>query len=185
MSLISQDIEAKYGNSIKAKAAMLLGKNISTGTTASLLGVSDSLVSQYKEDPEFAELVSMMQIESTLAASMHDAKLDELESRAVDKLSEVLDYVSRPMEVVAMVKAINSLTRRSAQVPLQSNELSNVAVLELPKGVGVRIAVELKYNTSNEVVEVNERPMQTMSSANVAQLMQNRGRVLEHTGEAT
>jgi predicted transcriptional regulator len=97
MSVISNEIEALFGNTTKAQAAMLLGKNISAAVVSNILGVSKSLISQYFEDSTFKEAVGLMQIEATLSASLHDEKINALEDRALEKLEQVMEYVTKPM----------------------------------------------------------------------------------------
>lgn len=171
MAAQEQEIERLFGNSPKAQAAMLLGRNISESQVADILGVSPALISQYKEDPAFSEQVRLMQLDASLAATLRDEKINELEDSVLDRVKDVLPYITKPMELVGVLRTINSLQRRGATSLAASalNQQNNTVVLELPPNI-TKGEVNLKFNTSNEVVEVEGRMMHTMPAPSVQKM---------------
>lgn len=169
--MITTEIERLFGNSTKAQACMLLGKNVSESQAADILGVSPGLISQYKEDSNFLEQVRLMQLESSLAASIRDEKIDELEDALLDRTKQILPFITKPMEVVGVLRTINSLQRRGTQAAQSAfaNQQPNVATLTLPAFIS-NTEVTIRFNTNNEVIEVNDRPLTTMPAAAVGRL---------------
>lgn len=158
--------------STRAQALELLSKGLSTGETARALSCSPSLISQFLAEPEFKSQVTEGLALRSVARTVRDDKIDKLEDMALDRLAQVIGFgFSRPMEILKAVQVINGLHRRGVNSEGAVSEDTGRVVLELPKFAG-SVEVALRYNTNNEVVEVNGREMRTMPSAVLGGLIQ-------------
>lgn len=168
--LDKQEVASLFGNSNKQQAMLLLGKNIPESAVAELLGVTPALISQYKSDPVFKEGVRELLVEQSLAAKIRDDRLDALEDLAITQVEKTLGLLLRPTDVLAALKVINGLQRRGT-TPLPRDQDtdtgSNVVQLSIPKGI-TEIALAVKLNSNQEVIEVNGQELRTMPSADVA-----------------
>lgn len=151
-----------YGATNKGQALELLAKGTPPSVVASVLGVDKSLISQYIEDRVFNRHLIDLRAESELANSIRDERLDNLEDMAIKQVEGVLGWITKPMEAVSVLKTINSLQRRSKSSTTGIHDQAKDRILiELPRGM-VQARVDIKVNTSNEVVEVDGRAMHTM-----------------------
>jgi len=158
-----------YGTTnTKGRAFELLRKGLRPMEVARALEVSPGLISQYMEDEEFKEGVRAGLALRSLARTARDEKIDSLEDAALAQLERVLPFVTKPMEALQAVKVLNSLQRR-AEVDGGTGESAadvDTVILHLPKSVRT-VAVAMKFNTSNEVVEVGGRELRTMQPTGV------------------
>lgn len=160
--------EALFGNSNKQNALMLLGRGTSPLATASILGVSPSLISQFLEDDTFKSALADMLAERELAASIRDEAIDKLEDRAIEKVEAVLDYITKPMEAVALLKTINSLNRTGIKHGAVADQARDSIKIDLPKNI-VKMKVAIEVDSNNQVIEVEGRGMQTMDHQTLMQ----------------
>lgn len=160
---VEEKPERIYGTGNKDQAAMMLGRGMSPQNVARVLGISRGLISQYKQDEGFKLEVADMLMERNLATSLRDERIDNLEDSAIGRLEDVMQFISKPMELVAVLKTVNSLVRRSSPEMGMDGELKrDVVTVELPRGMIGKVTLE--FNTSNEVVQANGREMRTIDS---------------------
>ena len=171
-ALSSDETNRLFGTGNRDQALMLLGRGMSTGKVAEFLSVSASLISQYLEDEGFKDKVAELRMESQLARSLRDEAYDSLEDKVLAQLDENMCMITKPMELVAVLKTVNGLVRRGTPEPIRGMEGNKNAVLiELPtSATNAHLAVQLEFSTQGEVVEVDGRAMRTMSTEKVIEL---------------
>lgn len=166
--ITEEESERMFGNSNKGQALMLLGRGTSAQSTAAILGVSPSLISQFMEDDDFVTELTELKCERELAASIRDEAKDNLEDKAIAKVEAVIDYITKPMEAVALLKTINGLNRTATPNTGLGDKGTGVISVVLPKGI-IAAKVNIEVNAQNQVIEVEGRGMQTMDQNTLLQ----------------
>lgn len=175
-STLNAPTENPYGQGTnKGIAFELLGKGLSQVDVARTMCVSQGLISQYMAEEEFKEGVQASLNYRSLAKSLRDDKIDSLEDKALSKLGEAMDWVTKPMEILQIARTLNGMVRRGMpQAATGAGEENSTVILELPKFASGNIQVNLQYNTNNEVVEVDGRALLTMPANQLVTQAENR-----------
>ena len=143
--------------------SLLAQPSVTQADAAKVLNVSESYVSQLAAHPEFQAKLSKIRVETLTAETTHDKNLAAAESKALEKVTAMLDYVTKPLEAVRIFQALNSAKRRGASEAEQNlviNSQNTVVMLQLPATVKQKFIT----NNNNEVVQIGDRPMVTMDS---------------------
>lgn len=160
---------------MKEKIKELLGLNIPANVVASAVGCDPSYPAQLMAEEEFAAEVITLRIAATAAHAARDKKYDSIEDSLVGKLEEMLDsgglYFTKPIEVLAAIKVINSAKRRTSTAELAGNTTNNSYInLQLPENS--EFAARFVLNSQNQVVEIAGRSLATMSAKGVLTKME-------------
>ena len=142
---------------------LLAQPNITQADVASVLNVSASYISQIVNTPAFQTKLSKLKVESLISETAHDSKLATTESKALAKVEQMLDYITKPMEAAKVFQVLNAAKRRGASEAEQQtviNSQNTVVMLQLPNIVKQKFTT----NNNNEVVQIGDRPMVTMDS---------------------
>ena len=142
---------------------LLAQPNITQADVAAVLAVTEGYVSQIVNTPEFQTKLSKVKVASLAAETAHDTKLANTETKALEKVSQMLDYVTKPIEAAKIFQVLNNAKRRGAtEAEKQTviNSQNTVVMLQLP----AIIKQKFTTNTNNEVVQIGDRPMVTMDS---------------------
>lgn len=155
-------------NSEKAKE--LLGAGLSNVVVASALGVSESLVSQWLSNDEFAQEVQKLKLANLTEATSRDRKWNTLEDTLLQKLEDLLPMLVNPMAVVQALKAVNGAVRRGSPKEMGVQAQSTHVHLHMP----ALLAAKFTVNPANQVVEVDGRSVATMPAHAVVAEMNKR-----------
>lgn len=142
---------------------LLAQPNITQADVAAVLAVTEGYVSQIVNTPEFQTKLSKVKVASLVAETAHDTKLADTETKALEKVSQMLDYVTKPIEAAKIFQVLNNAKRRGATEAEQQtviNSQNTVVMLQLPSIIKQKFTT----NTNNEVVQIGDRPMVTMDS---------------------
>ena len=142
---------------------LLAQPNITQADVAAVLDVTEGYVSQIVNTPEFQTKLSKVKVASLAAETAHDTKLANTETKALEKVSQMLDYVTKPIEAAKIFQVLNNAKRRGAtEAEKQTviNSQNTVVMLQLPSIIKQKFTT----NTNNEVVQIGDRPMVTMDS---------------------
>lgn len=142
---------------------LLAQPNITQADVAAVLAVTEGYVSQIVNTPEFQTKLSKVKVASLVAETAHDTKLANTETKALEKVSQMLDYVTKPIEAAKIFQVLNNAKRRGATEAEQQtviNSQNTVVMLQLPSIIKQKFTT----NTNNEVVQIGDRPMVTMDS---------------------
>lgn len=165
------------------RALELLGSGISPAQVASALGVTESHISQLLSNEEFASKVSQLRYEALSKHNLRDAEYDSTEDALLDKLKNSIPLMTRPMEIVRALTAVNSAKRRGQAAPEQIHGKVEITQVVLPAVLINKFIV----NNKNQVVSIGERDLLTIQSGtllkevNAAQGEQNVARLTERT----
>ena len=140
-------------NSTREKALDLLGDNIDPKVAAAALGISQSMISQYLSEDDFAAEVAARRYKTLLGNNSRDRKYDALEDKLLEKLERSLSMIFDPMKLVAVLSKINAAHRRGANAPAQLNDAKPSVTLNMPTFVLQKFTVQTNIN--NQVVAVH------------------------------
>lgn len=153
--------------STEERALILLGQGLSPESVAAAVGVSVSRVSQLLSDPEFAGKVAEARFESLAKHNTRDNKYDSLEDTLIDKLSDCIPYMMRPMEILKSIQVVNQAKRRGASAPEQLLSQQTVVQLVLP----TQIFQNFTTNINNQVIKAGSQDLVTVQSGAMNSLL--------------
>lgn len=148
------------------KILHLLGTGLSSEVVATAVGCDPSYISQLLADEDFRNKVTERRLVSLTSATTRDQKYDTLEDRLLDKLDEVVQYITKPREVIAALAAMNKMERRGGKPQEQVTINNKIVNLVLPE----RVAMQFTTNSHQQVVGVNGKSMLTLDSRRLPEL---------------
>lgn len=160
-------------NSIRDRALDLLGDNIDPKVAAAALGISQSMISQYLSEDDFANEVASRRYKALIGNNSRDRKYDALEDKILDRLEKSLSMIFDPMKLVAVLSKINGAVRRGANAPAQMMDQKPSVTLNMPTFVLQKFTVQTNIN--NQVVAVhgpdgNSQSLVTIQSKALSEL---------------
>jgi hypothetical protein len=151
------------------RAIKLLGSGIGPAAVATTLGCDPSYISQLLMQDEYRDRVLALRMESLHQQTARDKKIDALEDAVLEKLENLLPYITNVKQALTAFQLLNAAKRRGAAVSGDINLTQNVVQINLPP-----VAREFffpKMNAQGEVVQVGEQITVTKS---LQTLMQER-----------
>lgn len=139
----------------------LLGQGLSNSVVASAVGCSPGLITQLLSDEHFSQEVTTLRAASLTAATRRDRSIDSIEDQLIAKMSDILPYITKPMEVVAALGAINKMVRRGN--PAQQGHVINQTTVNL--NLPTTSLHQYTKNSNGEVVEVAGQSLVSMPAA--------------------
>jgi hypothetical protein len=155
---------------MKDRIIELLGKGISAIQVASAVGCDDSYISQLLNEPGVTEKVQALKAEHFAKYAEQDATLDKAEAAALEKVSTLLPFVTRPSEAVRMYGILNAAKRRTSDSLQSSQVIAQTVQLDLPAAARVRFTI----TQDKQVIEVEGRSMTTMPAKSLAAQLEQR-----------
>lgn len=142
---------------------LMANPNITQADCAKVLNVSESRISQIISTESFKKKLQETRLESLEKETNHDNSIQSAEEKALKKLDELTDFITKPIEAARVFQILNSAKRKGLSAEERAASITNnntVVVLQLPQIVQDKFTV----NTNNEVVQIGDRPMLTMDS---------------------
>lgn len=136
----------------REKALVMLGGGAPVGIVASALGVTDSVISQFLAEEDFARQVTDLKFKSLTRQTALDDRYTGVEEKLLDKFEKVMPLMTRPRDVVAALTAINNTKRRGISNNNAGTVQNRIVNLVIP----VTIAHKFISNVNNQVVEVQD-----------------------------
>ena len=150
----------------------LLGYITDQTRVAHIAGCDVSYISQLMSDPEFAEAVMVARIEQGERTVGMDRKADAIEDMLLDKLKRAMPMMVKPAEILRAYQVVNQARRR---VPADTVGTGAGGATGVEIRMAARTALRFKVDASNEVIEVDGRPMVTMPSVELLKKLSARG----------
>ena len=168
------------------RALSLLGQGCGPELVASAIGVSVSRISQLLSTPEFAEKVAELRFASLVRHNERDQRADRIEDMLLEKLENVIPYITDPMKLVAAYTRINAAKRRGASSPDAITTQTQVVALNIPQVViSQHIKQDITVNINNQVIKAGNQDLVTVQSSNMEKLLaRSKVPVIENHGEA-
>lgn len=149
---------------MRDRAMELLGSNMTPSMTASILGCSEGLISQYMGEEEFATEVTKRRLKTLQATIQRDNKYDNAEDALLDKLKDLIPSMFDPLKILRAIQVINGAKRRGAMGNIDPTTTPQTVV---PLVVPVNVAVQFLLNGNNEVIDVGGRSLTPMTQTGV------------------
>jgi predicted transcriptional regulator len=156
--------------STQERALSLLGQGVSPEHTSLALGVTPSAISQLLSDPQFAEQVATLRFTNLAKHSERDNKADSLEDKLLDKIQDLLPFISRPLEAARLYQIVNSAKRRGQSTPDSITNQQEVVQLVMP----VQIINQYTVNSNNQVIKAGQQDLVTVQSGRMQHLLTQR-----------
>jgi hypothetical protein len=138
--------------SARERAAKLLGSGVEPEVVATALGVTPGYISQLLAEEDFAKEVTELRFVNLQNASERDGKYDRLEDRVLDKLDQMLDYMTKPRELLGAAHILNTAKRRGIRPENAATPKQDSVQLHFPTVIQQNFIV----NHVNQVVAVGE-----------------------------
>lgn len=156
----------------RERALALLGQGVGPDMVASALGVSVSAISQLLSQSEFAAQVADLRFRTLAKHNEIDQKIEKLEEMLLDKLENVLPYLTDPMKLVAAFTRINAAKRRGLSAPEAIHQQNVVVSLNIPSIVVNQFTrQEITVNANNQVVKAGAQDLVTIQSGKMNSLL--------------
>lgn len=154
------------------RALSLLGQGCGPELVASAIGVSVSRISQLLSTPEFAERVAELRFASLARHNERDQRADRIEDTLLEKLENVIPYITDPMKLIAAYTRINAAKRRGSSSPDAITTQTQVVALNIPSVViNQHIKNDIQVNINNQVIKAGSQDLVTVQSASMEKLL--------------
>jgi hypothetical protein len=154
------------------RALSLLGQGCGPELVASAIGVSVSRISQLLSTPEFAEKVAELRFAALARHNERDQRADRIEDLLLEKLENVIPYITDPMKLIAAYTRINAAKRRGSSSPEAITAQTQVVALNIPAVViNQHIKQDITVNINNQVIKAGNQDLITVQSANMEKLL--------------
>lgn len=154
------------------RALSLLGQGCGPELVASAIGVSVSRISQLLSTPEFATKVAELRFASLARHNERDQRADRIEDMLLEKLENVIPYITDPMKLVAAYTRINAAKRRGSSSPEAITSQTQVVSLNIPSVIVNQYnRQDIQVNINNQVIKAGNQDLVTVQSANMESLL--------------
>jgi len=147
----------------KDRILKLLGSGLSNDAVATAVGCDHSYISQLMAEESFKEQVLELRSVALTAATERDRKADTLEERALDKLETMLDWITKPGDMLKFFQVINAAKRRGTTATDNLVINQQIVNLQLPQAAFQKLVMDGR----GEVVEIDGQSMLTMQPASL------------------
>ena len=154
---------------MKEKILSLLGCGLSNEVVASAVGCTPSYITQLLSQPEFNDRVIALRAQKLQSNSIRDNKLDSLEDNLIDRLAEILPFMTKTGELLNAFRIINAARRTGAKVDPSLNINTQIVTLQLPQVATTKYTI----TQAGEVIGFNDQTLITMSSNDVVKQLQH------------
>jgi D-arabinose 1-dehydrogenase-like Zn-dependent alcohol dehydrogenase len=145
----------------KDRILKLLGSGLSNDAVATAVGCDHSYISQLMAEDAFRDQVLELRAVALTAATERDRKTDTLEERALSKLDAMLDWVTKPGDMLKFFQVLNAAKRRGTTATDNLVINQQIVNLQLPANALQKLVMDAR----GEVVEIDGQSMLTMQPA--------------------
>ncbi len=160
----------------------LLCQGLPNGVVAKACGVDDSYVSQLMADEEIRAQVLIAKTKKVEEGVQLDNTIEEVEKTALERMRDLLPYVTKPMDLARIFQTVNGAKKRTA-------ELSGINTTQTAPLVQINISMEaatqFKLSSDKQVVEVDGRSMATLPARALTEKLIERRANLPQISDAT
>ena len=155
---------------MKDKIIEMLGSGIPATQVASAVGCDDSYISQLLSIPENYERVVQLKAEHFSSYLAQDQRADDLEAQALERVGQLIPFITRPAEAVRVYGVLNAAKRRTVDAASAAQAVAQTVSLELPAAARVRFTL----TADRQVIEIEGRSMTTMPAKSIAAQLEQR-----------
>lgn len=159
--------------STESRALELLGQGLSNTIVASALGVSEGRISQLLSDEQFASKVQELRFQNLQKHNQRDEKYDALEDKLLKNLTNLVDYVVKPMEATRILQVVNAAKRRGSSAPETLQTSQPVVNLTLPQQILNKYEIIINQQ-NNQVVKAGDQSLVTIQASSLKNLLEQK-----------
>lgn len=142
------------------KALELLGNGLSNEIVASAIGVTPARITQLLADENFAAEVQRRRFINLQKHTIRDNAYDEIEDKLLQKLKGSLGLIMKPDTILKAIKVVNEAKRRGNSGTAAITDKTNIVQIAIPQIIKQNFVT----NINNQVVQVGDRELTTMSA---------------------
>lgn len=139
----------------------LLKAGVPQTAVAKACGVTDGYISQLMADEGIRQEVAEARVGDVETGVAIDTKIRGIEEAALNRLDDLVQYCSKPAELLRIFEVMNGAKKRTEQVT-GLNQNSTAPMVQI--NISQQAAVALRISSDNQVVEVDGRSMATLPS---------------------
>ena len=144
---------------MKDRIKEMLGRGIPAVNVALAVGCDESYISQLMSDEAFAAEVSAAKAANFDRHAAQDDSLDAQEAKALEKVAQLIPFITRPGDAVRAFQILNSARRRTQNgASLAQQQPSTIVNIAIPQVARVSMLADHQ----KQVIEVDGRPLITM-----------------------
>lgn len=165
-------------DTLQERIKKLLGNGLPGTIVASTVGCDPSYISQLMEDEEFKHEVLVLRAGKAQGAVERDRNWDTVEDMALNKAIDMLNFVTRPGDLVRLAALANAAKRRASEYAGAQETGSSVVNIILPQAA----AVHFQMNANSQVVEIDGRSTAPLPTKHLQEMMKDRRLAREGLG---
>lgn len=150
----------------------LLGQGLSNEVVATAVGCTTSYITQLMSEDTFLAKVISLRAANLQANTKRDRSIDSLEDRLIEKFSDMIPYITKPMEILAAMRTTNAMIRRG--VSASDSTVINQTVVNLT--MPTNIMQNFVTNSQGEVVEVAGKTLVTMPAHQLLKSLEHKAK---------
>lgn len=155
--------------STEDRALKLLALNVPQTQVAAILGVDPSRISQLLADASFSARLAEEKFRTLTDQANRDVTYDRLEDKVLERLESTIPLMHRPLELLRAAQILNAAKRRGTVEPGQDASAREIIQLVLPVSISQKFLVQ--FNSTNQVVAVDDRELVTIQSGKLQELL--------------
>src|SRR3989304_6088739 len=122
---------------MKNRIIEMLGQGLSATQVASAVGCDDSYISQLLADENISNQIQALRAENFSKYVEQDRLLDQAAAKALEKLSSLAGFISKPTEAARVYSILNAAKRRTVDQVNQQQAVAQTVALDLPAAARV------------------------------------------------
>jgi len=155
---------------MKDRIIELLGRGIPAVSVAMAVGCDESYISQVVAEPGAADRISSLKMAHFQEFTELDDSLNAAEKKALEKLTHLVPFITKPSEAARVYSVLNAAKRRTADAAQNAQAPSTIVAIDLPQAA--RVAFITDHN--RQVIEIDSRPMITMPAPSLVKVAEER-----------
>jgi hypothetical protein len=156
---------------VRDKIIDLLSQGLPQGVVAKACGVDDSYVSQLMADEDIRTQVITAKTKKVEDGVKVDNRIENIESLALERMENLLPYVTKPMDLARIFQVVNGAKKRTAELTgLNTNPTAPLVQIN----ISMEAATQFKLSSDKQVVEVDGRSMATLPARMLSEKLAER-----------
>lgn len=166
------NVERKIYTGSAARAIKLLGAGALPVETARALGVTESQVSQWRAEKDFAEQVTELVKKNFADQCVIDENYNKVERKLSERLLQATEHIFDSDKILRTLKFVNEAKRKIApqENPNGVNGNNGTTILPVVLILPPAVAKEFIFNPHNEIVGIDGQEVTTISSKGIEDL---------------
>jgi predicted transcriptional regulator len=157
-------IEKKIYTGLAARALKLLGSGATQAETSRALGITESQVSQWMAEKDFADEVTAIVKRTFADQSVIDENYNKVEKTLSDRLMKTCEFMFDPDKILRTLKFVNEAKRKIAPQENPSGGGNTTILGPVTLILPAPVAREFILNPNNEILGVNGQELSTISN---------------------